>query len=57
MLHNGKTFGLGGEGKAGEVSRCFPLKKKPRERKGKNCVDNRENSTFKNLNVMFFVCS
>ena len=58
MLHNGHRVGLGREGKVGEVPRCFPFKKKnrERERKGRNCIDNRENSTFKNLNLMFFVC-
>ena len=59
MLHNGQRVGLGREGKVGEVPRCFPFKKKnkerEREREGENCIDNRENSAFKNLNVMFFL--
>lgn len=56
MLHNGQRVGLGREGKADEVPRCFPFQKKnrERERKDRNCIDKRENSTFKNLNVTFF---
>ena len=39
MLHNGQRVGLGRERKASEVPRCFPFKKKnrERERKGENC--------------------
>ena len=32
MLHNGQKVGLRREGKAGEVPKCFPFKKKNRER-------------------------
>lgn len=57
MLHNGQRVGLGW-GEKGRQVKCLDVshlkRKTERDREGENCIDNRKNSTFKNVNVMFF---